>query len=71
MNFSNLGEYVTPEKLETLDPEQLKELYGLIRDYKIYQKYNRIEFTSPFDYQETFFNAGKVYKHRYLSAANR
>lgn len=71
MDLTALKERVTPEALNQLDPEALAELYELIKPYREFQKYNRIEFTNPFDYQNQFFEAGKTFKHRYLSAANR
>lgn len=70
-DFTALKERLTPEALENITPEALQNLYELIKPYQAYQKYNRIEFTNPFDYQDAFFKAGKTFKHRYLSAANR
>ncbi|EIZ5832151.1 terminase family protein [Salmonella enterica] len=71
MDFSALREKLTPETLESMTPKALQALHDVIKPYLTYQKYNRIEFTNPFDYQDQFFQAGKTFKHRYLSAANR
>lgn len=71
MDFSALKTKLTPEMLEAMNPEQLQELFSVIKPYLDYQKFNRIEFTKPFDYQNQFFEAGKTFNHRYLSAANR
>ncbi|EEC0939258.1 hypothetical protein UM48_004718 [Salmonella enterica subsp. enterica] len=71
MDFAALREKLTPEALEGMTPEALKQLHEVIKPYLAYQKFNRIEFTNPFDYQEQFFKAGKDFNHRYLSAANR
>lgn len=71
MDFGDLQELLSTESIDSLPPDKLQELFELIKPYRIYQKYNRIEFTTPFDYQEKFFSAGKKFQHRYLSAANR
>lgn len=62
---------LTPELLESLSPQQLQELNGLIEPYKEYQKYHRIEYFNPYPYQREFMNAGKDYLIRYLRAGNR
>lgn len=71
MDFEALKQNITQEALNALDPEALQELHEIIKPYLTYRKFNRIEFTNPFDYQDTFFKAGKTFNHRYLSAANR
>lgn len=71
MDFSKISELLKPEQIEKLNFDELQALYELIKPYRIYQQYNRIEFVTPFDYQEKFFEAGFKFNHRYLSAANR
>ncbi|EGG0429781.1 hypothetical protein IDQ21_004449 [Salmonella enterica] len=71
MDFTTLQEQLTPDVLDRFTPEQLQGLYERFKPFLDYQKYNRIEFTNPFDYQNEFFAKGKTFNHRYLSAANR
>lgn len=61
---------LTVEELEQLG-ESLPAIEKLIEKIKHFQKYNKIEYFQPFDYQRTFMNAGKHNKVRYLRAGNR
>ncbi|HDG7833288.1 TPA: terminase family protein [Klebsiella quasipneumoniae] len=64
--------------LDSLSQEDLEQvlfalpsMVKLANQIKSFEKYNKIEYFQPFDYQRTFMNAGKHNKVRYLRAANR
>lgn len=47
---------------------ELKRRYELVKEF---EKYNKISYFEPFDYQRKFMNAGSKFKVRYLRAGNR
>lgn len=73
MNLSDLLTEV--EDLRLLDDYDLArlldDLKGKLARIKAFQKYNRIEYFKPFDYQRKFMAAGKSHNIRYLRAGNR
>lgn len=63
MDYANL----TDEELYS-SLEELKRRYELVKEF---EKYNKISFFEPFDYQREFMNAGKDNKVRFMRAGNR
>lgn len=54
------------------------ELFDLLDELKKrlaraneFERYNRLNYFEPFDYQRKFMNAGSQFKVRYLRAGNR
>ncbi|EKC8064580.1 terminase family protein [Salmonella enterica] len=71
MTLSALSEILTPDVLEKMSDEELTDLYSKIKAYQDYQRFNRIEYFSPYPYQRDFMDAGKDFNIRYLRAGNR
>lgn len=54
-----------------LSDDELKELHILLKQYDEYKKFNKSEFFIPYKWQEKFYQAGKEFHYRFLSAGNR
>lgn len=71
MDITALKEIITPDALEEMTPEQLQEFYEVIKPFRDYERYNRLEVFEPYAYQRKFMDAGFKHKTRYLRAGNR
>jgi len=64
MDFDNIDLSTIPEELR----EELLELLELREEYI---RYHKLEQFTPYEFQRKFYAAGKMYKRRFLCAANR
>lgn len=59
------------QNLNGLTDEKLLDLYYMLKEIEKYEKYNKLEYFEPYEFQKKFMNAGKKYKQRLLRCGNR
>ena len=64
LDMSNVDLSRIPEEYK----EELLELLGMRDEYL---KYHKLERFQPYEFQKKFYAASKMYKRRFLCAANR
>lgn len=57
--------------LSKLDKNELTILYQALQEIEAYKHYNRLEYFTPYPFQDQFYTSSKDFNFRFLCAANR
>ncbi|WXX18530.1 hypothetical protein TacPo2_75 [Pantoea bacteriophage TacPo2] len=66
-----LEDLIRQYDLSTMSPDEKIELLELIQMREEYIRYNALDAFKPYKFQTDFYAAGRMYKRRFLCAANR
>lgn len=57
--------------LEGMTDDQLLDLYNKLKEIETYEKFNKLEYFTPYPFQKKFMDAGKKYDQRLLRCGNQ